>query len=119
MIDSPYLVRPGKKIKIAELPTDSTGDFEDKKSARKPTKDNLKKLAKLQDVLYAQAKHAVLIVLQAMDSGGKDGTIKHVFSGVNPQGCSVTSFKAPTPQELAHDYLWRIHAATPARGMIG
>ena len=119
MIDSPYLVRPGKKIKIAELPADSTGDFKDKKSASEPTKDNLKKLAKLQDVLYAQAKHAVLIVLQAMDSGGKDGTIKHVFSGVNPQGCNVTSFKAPTPRELAHDYLWRIHYATPARGMIG
>jgi PPK2 family polyphosphate:nucleotide phosphotransferase len=119
MIDSPYLIRPGKKVKIAELSADSTGDFQDKKDAKQPTADNVKKLKKLQDVLYAQSKHAVLIVLQAMDSGGKDGTIKHVFSGVNPQGCTVTSFKAPTPQELAHDYLWRIHAATPSRGMIG
>lgn len=119
MIDSPYLIRPGKKFRIADLPTDSTDDFKDKKDARKPTRENLAKLHKLQDVLYAQGKHAVLIVLQAMDSGGKDGTIKHVFSGVNPQGCSVMSFKAPTPQELAHDYLWRVHAATPGRGMIG
>lgn len=119
MIQSPYLVRPGKKFKLSDFSTDDTDDFKDKSAARQAKKENLKKLAKLQDVLYAQAKHAVLIVLQAMDSGGKDGTIKHVFSGVNPQGCSVTSFKEPSHNELAHDYLWRVHAATPARGTIG
>ena len=119
MIDSPYLVRPGKKFKLSDYSTDDTDDFKDKATAREAEKENLKKLAKLQDLLYAQAKHAVLIVLQAMDSGGKDGTIKHVFSGVNPQGCTVTSFKEPSHIELAHDYLWRVHAATPERGTIG
>ena len=119
MVDSPYLVKPGTKFKIAEAPTDDTGPFKDKADAAPANKENRKKLYKLQDKLYAQSKHAVLIVLQAMDGGGKDGTIKHVFRGVNPQGCSVTSFKVPTPQELAHDFLWRVHAATPARGMIG
>lgn len=119
MVPSPYLVTPGKKIKIADLPTDSTGDFKDKKDAKKPTRENLRKLDKLQEVLYAQAKHAVLIVFQAMDGGGKDGAIEHVFSGVNPQGCTVTSFKQPTHLELEHDFLWRIHAACPAKGMIG
>jgi len=70
-------------------------------------------------MLYAQSEHAVLIVLQAMDTGGKDGAIEHVFSSVNPQGCQVTSFKQPTKLELGHDYLWRIHAAAPVKGMIG
>jgi PPK2 family polyphosphate:nucleotide phosphotransferase len=73
----------------------------------------------LQDVLYAEHKRSMLIVLQAMDAGGKDGTIKHVMSGVNPQGCIVTSFKQPTQHELDHDYLWRVHQAAPAKGMIG
>jgi len=119
MIDSPYLVHPGKKLKLSEHPTDDTGKFKDKKAAAEPTADNLKKLDKLQEILYAQGKYAVLVVFQAMDGGGKDGAIDHVFSGVNPQGCQVTSFKAPTQKELSHDYLWRIHAATPAKGMIG
>jgi PPK2 family polyphosphate:nucleotide phosphotransferase len=119
MVDSPYLVKPGKKVRLSDFPTDDTADFKDEDDARKPTKQNLRKLVKLQDVLYAQARHAVLIVFQAMDGGGKDGAIKHVFSGVNPQGCNVTSFKAPTPRELAHDFLWRVHYAAPAKGMIG
>jgi len=118
MIDSPYLVEPGKKFKIAELKSDDTGKFADKTEAAPETKKCLKELGKLQDKLYAQAKHAVLIVLQAMDGGGKDGTIKKVFTGINPQGCDVVSFKIPTPLELAHDYLWRIHAATPPKGKI-
>jgi PPK2 family polyphosphate:nucleotide phosphotransferase len=70
-------------------------------------------------VLWAEGKHSLLIVLQAMDAGGKDGTIKHVMRGVNPQGCQVTSFKVPTEEELDHDFLWRIHKATPRRGYIG
>ena len=119
MVPSPYLVAPGKKFKLSDCPTDDTGPFKDKHDARRPTADNLKKLDQLQEVLYAQAKHALLIVFQAMDGGGKDGAISHVFRGVNPQGCSVASFKVPTPLESAHDFLWRIHAATPSRGMIG
>lgn len=119
MVPSPYLVAPGKKFKLADCPTDDSGRFKDKQEAKRPTEDNLKKLDKLQEVLYAQSKHALLVVFQAMDGGGKDGAIKHVFRGVNPQGCSVTSFKVPTPLESAHDFLWRIHNAAPARGMIG
>ena len=119
MIDCPYLVKPGRKLKLADYSTDDTGDFKDKADAAGPTEKHLKKLVKLQNVLYAQGKHALLVVLQAMDGGGKDGAIKHVFSGVNPQGCNVTSFKEPTPFELAHDFLWRVHDAAPQRGMIG
>ena len=76
-------------------------------------------LSSFQERLYAEGKRSVLLVLQGLDASGKDGTIRHVFTGVNPQGCHVTSFKAPTPNELAHDFLWRVHAECPARGMIG
>ncbi len=119
MIDSPYLVQPGKKFKLSDIATDDSGDFKSKGDAAGATEKNLKKLDKLQQVLYAEAKHAVLIVFQAMDAGGKDGAIEHVFSPINPQGCGVTSFKVPTGLELAHDFLWRVHAAAPAKGMIG
>jgi PPK2 family polyphosphate:nucleotide phosphotransferase len=119
MIDSPYLVGPGKKLKLSKFKTDDTGRFKDKEEGREAAEKNLQRLRELQEVMYAEAKHAVLVVLQAMDTGGKDGAIEHVFSGVNPQGCSVTSFKAPTATELAHDFLWRIHNAVPRKGMIG
>jgi PPK2 family polyphosphate:nucleotide phosphotransferase len=119
MIDSPYLIRPGKGVRLDKFPTDDTGDFKDKDEGRAATEKVLSKLDDLQEILYGGAEHALLIVLQAMDGGGKDGTIRSIFSGVNPQGCSVTSFKAPSHTELAHDFLWRIHAACPARGMIG
>lgn len=119
MIDSPYLAEPGKKFKLADHKTDNTGDFKDKSAAEGDIQKNLKRLIALQDRLYASNTHAVLIVLQAMDGGGKDGTIDHVFSGVNPQGCTVTSFKVPSREEAQHDYLWRIHKAAPERGMIG
>ncbi|HWE03752.1 MAG TPA: polyphosphate kinase 2 family protein [Tepidisphaeraceae bacterium] len=118
MVDSPYLAEPGKKFKISDRKSDDTGHFKDKRDAEKDIDENLKKLIALQDKLYATASHSVLIVLQAMDGGGKDGAIDHVFSGVNPQGCNVTSFKQPSHEELAHDYLWRIHAAAPKKGMI-
>ncbi len=81
--------------------------------------DGIARLASLQRRLYADGRHALLVVLQAMDAAGKDGTIAHVMTGVNPQGVQVTSFKAPAPSELAHDFLWRVHAAAPRRGMIG
>jgi PPK2 family polyphosphate:nucleotide phosphotransferase len=119
MVESPYLVVPGSKVKLSQFPTDETGPFKSKEDALPATRKNLDRLADLQELLYAEAKHAVLVVLQAMDTGGKDGTIGFVFSGLDPQGCSVTSFKAPTKLELAHDFLWRIHAAAPPRGIIG
>ena len=112
MINSPYIV-DSKKVKLHDWPTDETGDFKDKEDAAKDTEKNLKKLAKLQYTLYAEAKHALLIVFQAMDAGGKDGAIASIFSGVNPQGCQVTSFKTPSTLEKSHDFLWRIHQAVP------
>jgi PPK2 family polyphosphate:nucleotide phosphotransferase len=119
MIKSPYLVKPGKNVKMSKFKTDDKGEFRDKEDAQRAIEKTLEKLKALQEVLYAESKRSLLVVLQALDAGGKDGAIQHVFSGVNPQGCQVTSFKAPSHEELAHDYLWRIHKATPARGMIG
>jgi PPK2 family polyphosphate:nucleotide phosphotransferase len=119
MIDCSYLIPPGKDIRLSKLPTKSTGDFKSKHEAILATRKNIARLEQLQQLLYAEAKHALLIVFQAIDAGGKDGAIEHVFSGVNPQGCSVTSFKQPTELEKRHDFLWREHAALPPRGMIG
>jgi PPK2 family polyphosphate:nucleotide phosphotransferase len=119
MSQSPYRVEPGEKVDLSHWATDETGSFADKAAAKPATRKNIRRLIELQELLYASSKHALLIVLQAMDAGGKDGAISHVFSGVNPQGCSVTSFKVPSHLELAHDYLWRYHNACPLRGMIG
>jgi len=119
MIDSPYLVKPGKKLTLSKHNPNDTGKFKDKDDAKDDAEKNLKRLDELQEVLYAQSKFAILIVFQAMDAGGKDGAIEHIFSGLNPQGCSVTSFKVPSHLELAHDYLWRYHMAAPKKGMIG
>jgi PPK2 family polyphosphate:nucleotide phosphotransferase len=118
MTDSPYIVRPGKKVKMAKVATDATGKFKDKHAAEKAMAKDVARLGELQEVLYAENKRSLLIVLQSMDTGGKDGTIEHVFSAVNPQGCTVVSFKAPSGEELAHDYLWRVHKRGPVRGMI-
>ncbi|RME79027.1 MAG: polyphosphate kinase 2 family protein [Chloroflexi bacterium] len=112
-------VKPGQKVKLNQIDADDTGPYKSKKEAKKQLKKNIARMAELQNVLYAEDKHALLIVLQAMDAGGKDGTIRRIMSGVNPQGVRVTSFKKPTPEELAHDFLWRIHKAVPQRGMIG
>lgn len=109
---------PGKKHKVSGFQSDYTADL-NKKEAKKLLKENTKKLAKLQDMLYAHDRYAVLIIFQAMDAAGKDGTIKHVMSGVNPQGCQVFSFKQPSAEELDHDYLWRINKCLPERGRIG
>lgn len=111
-------VEPGKKIRLQDIDPNDTGSLTGKKEAKKLLSKNIERMANLQNILYAQSKHALLIVLQAMDAGGKDGTIRKIMSGVNPQGVRVTSFKKPTEQELAHDFLWRIHKAAPARGMI-
>ncbi len=108
-----------KKIKLSKYdPADTLGYDQDEKFEAKLAK-TLKRLDELQELLYAEKKHALLIVLQGMDTAGKDGTIRHVMSGVSPAGCSVTSFKVPNSEELAHDFLWRVHKAVPPRGIIG
>jgi PPK2 family polyphosphate:nucleotide phosphotransferase len=119
MVSSPHLVTPGKKIKLSKIDPDDTGAYKDKEDAQRDIGANLERLDELQELLYADARRAILVVFQAMDAGGKDGAIEHVFSGVNPQGCHVTSFKVPSHLELAHDYLWRYHLAVPQKGMIG
>lgn len=113
------VVPPGSRLKLGRLDPDATCGFGDKDKAAKLLTKNVERLAELQYRLYAENRRALLIVLQAMDAGGKDGTIRHVMSGMNPQGCRVTSFKAPSADELAHDFLWRIHKAVPAKGEIG
>jgi PPK2 family polyphosphate:nucleotide phosphotransferase len=115
----PFLVSPGTRVTLADHDPGYSGDYRSKDETKAELKRNVKRLRELQKVLWAEGKHALLIVLQAMDAGGKDGTIKHVMRGVNPQGCQVTSFKVPTEEELDHDFLWRIHKAVPRRGYIG
>ncbi|MEI8012370.1 MAG: polyphosphate kinase 2 family protein [Candidatus Omnitrophota bacterium] len=112
-----HRIKPGDKIKLGKLdPDDISIAGVDKKLEKDMGIDLQDQLVALQDLLYAEHKHKVLVILQAMDTAGKDGIIKHVFKGVNPQGVRVAAFKAPTPIELSHDYLWRIHQQTPARG---
>lgn len=111
-------VKPNQRVKLADIDLEDTGGLE-KQAAKERLAKNIERLSELQEVLYAEGKHGLLIVLQAMDAGGKDGTIRSIMSGVNPQGVSVTSFKAPTAVELAHDFLWRVHERVPLRGMIG
>jgi PPK2 family polyphosphate:nucleotide phosphotransferase len=115
-----FLVPAGTPFKIADRdPGDTGGAPGDKKATREATAGMLEHLMGLQGRLYAESRQTLLVVLQAMDAGGKDGTVKNVFAGTNPQGVRVTSFKAPTPDELARDFLWRVHAAVPPHGYIG
>ncbi len=114
-----YIVNQKNRIFLKDFdPEDQSLSTDGKKTAKKEIKQLRKKLIQLQNLLYAENKHKVLIVLQAMDSGGKDGTIRSIFKGVNPQGVRVAGFKVPTPLELSHDYLWRIHQKAPASGEI-
>lgn len=114
-----YRVKPGEKVEIKSSTADDTSWLpEGLDNVQSDLIKLRKKLIKLQQLLYAQNKHKLLIVLQAMDSGGKDGTIRSIFKGVNPQGVKVANFKVPTIHELAHDYLWRVHSKTPATGEI-
>lgn len=114
-----YRVIQGSRVDLGDWdPNDKSAFPERKKEGRKRLLELNEQLEELQELLYAEHKHKVLIVLQAMDTGGKDGTIRHVFEGVNPQGVRVAGFKKPTPQELDHDYLWRVHRQTPGRGEI-
>jgi len=117
-LKSPYLVKPHAKVKLSRFATGEDGGFKSQDDADSVLARYRKQLAELQEVFYASQKKALLIVLQGMDTAGKDGAISHIFSGVNPQGCDVASFKVPTPLEARHDFLWRAHAAVPARGMI-
>jgi PPK2 family polyphosphate:nucleotide phosphotransferase len=113
-----YRVQPGEPIVLAKLDPDAAEHYKKKKHIEEELEYQRDRLGKLQERLYAENKRSLLIVLQAMDTGGKDGTIKHVFSGVNPQGCRVWSFKHPSEEESSHDFLWRYHQRTPQRGMI-
>ena len=114
------LVPPKEKISLKkDYDPGFTGGFEDKAGALEHVAANVERLSEYQDRLYAQDTYSLLIIFQAMDAAGKDGAIRHVMSGVNPQGCHVTSFKSPSTEELDHDYLWRAAKALPARGMIG
>jgi PPK2 family polyphosphate:nucleotide phosphotransferase len=112
-------VQPGSRVNLSEFDPGFSAVYRKKSETKEELERNAKRLRELQQVLWAEGKHSLLIVLQALDAGGKDGTIRQVFKGVNPQGCQVTSFKVPTEEELGHDYLWRVHRATPRRGYIG
>jgi PPK2 family polyphosphate:nucleotide phosphotransferase len=114
-----HRLKPGKKVKLADISTRGKDFHKDREAAEEEFAELKKELVKLQELLYAESKQKLLVVLQAMDTGGKDSTIRNLFSGVNPQGVQVTSFKEPTQEELAHDFLWRIHKAVPANGYIG
>lgn len=115
----PYRITDGDGFRLKDFDPADTGKLHSKEAATEMLDDGVKLLSRMQEKLYAQDRWALLIVMQAMDAAGKDGAIKHVMSGVNPQGCDVHSFKAPSPEDLDHDYLWRAHKAVPERGKIG
>lgn len=119
MDHSRFIVQPGKKVKLKDYDPAFTGGFKSKEDAQAKLTEDIEKLTELQDILYAQNSWSLLLIFQAMDAAGKDSAIKHVMSGVNPQGCQVFSFKAPSAEELDHDYLWRCLKALPERGRIG
>ena len=118
---APYRVTDGDKFGLKKFDPDDTGDLEaeDKPRAKEVLALGVETLAELQERLYAQDQWGILMILQAMDAAGKDGTIKHVMSGVNPQGCEISSFKVPSAEDLDHDYLWRYMKRLPERGRIG
>src|ERR1700758_4148609 len=115
----PYRVQHGKTFRLRDYDPAHTAGVSSKEEGEKLLAEGVTKLADLQDKLYADDRWALLLIFQAMDAAGKDGAIKHVMSGVNPQGCQVYSFKAPSSEELNHDYLWRTMKCVPERGRIG
>ena len=119
MISDKFIVPPGRKLDLTKVSTSNTLNFKSKAETKDLLNKNIKKMSDLQNKLYAQDVYSILIIFQAMDAAGKDSTIKHVMSGLNPQGTQVYSFKQPSSEELDHDYLWRIHKALPERGRIG
>ena len=120
-LSSPYRITDGDHFRLKDVDPGDTGDLksQDKPRAKEALQTGVEALAAMQEILYAQDKWAVLLIFQAMDAAGKDGAIKHVLSGINPQGCEVYSFKAPTSADLDHDFLWRTQVKTPERGRIG
>lgn len=119
MDTSRHRIPSASAFRLSDIKTNDTGEFHSKKDAKKHLAKNIKQMFRLQGKLYAQNKYALLMVIQAMDTAGKDGVIKHVMSGLNPQGTRVHSFKQPSAEELAHDYLWRASKNLPERGQIG
>lgn len=117
----PYCIRNGKKFRLKQIDPGDTAGFKsaDKPRAKEALQTGVEALCELQEILYAQDRWSVVLIFQAMDAAGKDGAIKHVMSGINPQGCQVVSFKAPSAEELDHDYLWRCQKQLPERGRIG
>src|SRR5215469_14934518 len=113
-----FFVRPGHRVRLSKIDPSFKGDHAMEASAASRTAQSCKTLGRLQPMLAAQKQHALLIVLQGMDAAGKDGTVSHVFSALNPQGVITVAFKEPTPIELEHDFLWRIYPHVPARGEI-
>jgi PPK2 family polyphosphate:nucleotide phosphotransferase len=113
-----FRIEPGTKVKLNKIDPAHTAGFENKESALKTVAESTRQLTELQYQLYAEGKQSLLIVLQAMDAGGKDGTINHVLAPMNPQGCRVHSFKVPSDEEREHDFLWRIHKAAPKNGEV-
>ncbi len=126
-MEQPFIVKPGESISLiggkkslsSNCNPDNTGSYSKKDDTKKPLKKLHKKLLELQEILYAEGKHSLLIILQGMDTCGKDGTIRKVMSGINVQGCEVVNFKAPTEDDLSRDYLWRVHKSVPRKGKIG
>lgn len=114
-----FRIKEGSKVDLNDHPTDYTNGFNEKGEAKDELRKNIGRLSELQDTLYAQDVYSLLIIFQAMDAAGKDSAIEHVMSGVNPQGCQVVSFKAPSDEELDHDYLWRCQKNLPERGKLG
>jgi len=114
-----YRIEPGDRVSLAAIDPDETEHYQKKKHVGRELEKQRRRIQDLQERLYAENEQGMLIVLQAMDTGGKDGTIKHVFGGINPQGCRVSSFKVPSAEEANHDFLWRYHKSAPAKGRIG
>ena len=118
-LSKPYRIDQGKNFRLKDFDPATTGHLRSKENAQRLLEQSIAEMSELQDKIYAQDRWAVLLMFQAMDAAGKDGAIKHVMSGVNPQGCQVYSFKAPSSEELNHDYLWRTSKCLPERGHIG
>src|SRR4030042_3072803 len=116
--ENQFRMKTGSKVDLVKIDADYHGDYENEEATIGELEKSPKRLSELQALMYAENKHFLLIVLQAMDGGGKDGTIRHVMEAWNPQSCNVAGFKVPTAEELAHDYLWRIHKVTPRKGQI-
>ena len=114
-----FLIKHGERVHLKDKDADYAAGLKNKEEAAERLAKNRLKMAELQRRLFAEGKQSLLMVLQAMDAGGKDGTIRHVMKGINPQGCRVTNFRAPSSEERSHDFLWRAHKAAPAKGMIG